>query len=98
MTKVKIMYWKDTIPYGVRASDEHGKASRQLPNQFVAAVDAAAMVEGDTEQNAYRDGFTWGPAEEREGSAAEVADAVVAEIVAEYSMDRLSKLAQGQEA
>ncbi len=98
MAKVKIMYWKDTIPYGVRASAENGKASRQLPNQFTVAVDAAAMVGGETDQNAYRDGFTWGPAKEREGTAAEVADAVVAEIVADYPMNRLSKLAQGLEA
>ncbi len=98
MAEVKIMYWKDTIPYGVRAFDENGKVSRQLPNQFVTAVDAAAMAADDTEQKAYRDGFTWGPAEERVGSAEEIADAVVAEIIATYPTKRLSKLAQGQEA
>lgn len=94
MAEVKIMYWKDTIPYGVRAHDDHGKVTRQLPNQFVAAVDAAAMVDGATDQKAYRDGFTWGPAEEREGTAEAVADAVVAEIIAAYPMERLSKLAK----
>lgn len=98
MAKVKIMYWKDAIPYGVRAFDEHGKVTRQLPNHFIATVDAAAMVEGDTDQNAYRDGFTWGAAEEREGTAEEVAEAVVAEIIAAYPMQRLTKLAQGLKA
>ncbi len=98
MAKVKIMYWKDTIPYGVRASDENGRASRQLPGQFVSAVDAMAMVEGDTEQDAYRDGFTWGPAEEREGTADEVADAVLAELIEAYPMERLAKLARGEDA
>jgi hypothetical protein len=98
MAKVKIMYWKDTIPYGVRAFDEHGKVTRQLPNHFIATVDAAAMVDGDTDQNAYRDGFTWGAAEERAGTAEEAAAAVVDEIIAAYPMERLSKLVQGLEA
>ena len=98
MAKVKIMYWKDVIPYGVRATDENGRASRQLPKQFVAAVDSAAMVDGDTEQDAYRDGFTWGPAEEREGSADAVADAVLAELIEAYPLERLAKLARGETA
>jgi hypothetical protein len=97
MSEVKIMYWKD-IPYGVRAFDENGQVTRQLPDQFTVAIDTAAMVDGDTEQSAYRDGFTWGPAEKREGPVEEVADAVVAEFVAAYPMDRLNKLAQRREA
>lgn len=89
MAQVRIMYWKD-IPYGVRASDESGgRASRQLPPAFQEAVDSAAMAEGATSQEDYQAGFTWGPAEDRPGSAADAADAVVAEIVAAYSQDRL---------
>ncbi len=98
MAKVKIMYWKEAIPYGVRAFDKNGRVSRQLPNQFGATVDATAMIEGDTEQDAYRDGFTWGPEEERAGTAEEVADAVVAELVAAYPVERLGKLMQGLKA
>ncbi len=97
MAEVKIIYWKE-IPYGVRAFDEKGKVTRQLPDQFAAAVDAAAMVDGDTEQDAYRASFTWGPVEEREGTVEGVADAVVAEIVVAYPVDRLSRLAGRQEA
>mgnify|MGYP001601464854 FL=1 len=89
------MYWKE-IPYGVRASDASGRVSRQLPASFQEAVDAAAMADGETSQDAYQAGFTWGPAEERPGSAAEAADAVVAEILAAYPKERLNKLARRQ--
>ena len=87
------MYWKE-IPYGVRAKDSDGQVTRQLPELFQEAVDAAAMVDGDTDQAAYQAGFRWGPAEEREGAAAEVADAVAAEIVTAYPEDRLKVMAK----
>lgn len=95
MAKVQIMYWKD-IPYGVRARGADGVVSRQLPKEFEAVVDAAAMAEGATTQEEYQAGFRWGPAEERPGAAAEVADAVVAEIIAAYPSPRLAKLARRQ--
>jgi len=95
MALVRIMYWKD-IPYGVRASDEGGRVSRQLPREFQEAVDAAAMAEGATSQDDYQAGFTWRPPEERPGSAAAAADAVVAEIVAAYPHERLARLSRRQ--
>jgi len=51
------------------------------------------MADGDTAAEAYQAGFKWGPAEERPGTAAAVADAVVAEIVAAFPGERLSRLA-----
>ena len=95
MAKVQIMYWKD-IPYAVRASDGKGRVSRQLPREFEAVVDAAAMAEGATEQSAYQAGFRWGAAEERPGTAADVAEAVVSDIIAAYPSQRLAKLAKRQ--
>jgi Virulence factor len=95
MAQVRIMYWKD-IPYGVRASDEAGRVSRQLPPEFQETVDAAAMAEGATSQDDYQAGFAWGPPQERPGAAAAVADAVVAEIVASYPKERLDRLARRQ--
>ncbi|MBI3177700.1 MAG: virulence factor [Chloroflexi bacterium] len=97
MAKVQIMYWKD-IPYAVRATDDTGRASRQLPREFEAVVDAAAMAEGATEQPAYKAGFRWGPEEERSGGAAEVAEALLAEVIAAYPAGRLAKLAKRQPA
>ena len=93
MAQVRIMYWKD-IPCGVRATDGAGaRISRQLPPEFQEAVDAAAMAEHATSAEDYQAGFRWGPAEERSGEAATVADGVVAEIVAAFPRDRLSALA-----
>jgi uncharacterized protein (DUF1501 family) len=92
MAQVRIMYWKD-IPYGVRAKDEGGQVTRQLPEIFQEAVDAAAMADGETAQEAYQAGFTWGPPEEKSGTAADAADAVVAEIVSAYPEERLKDLA-----
>ena len=89
------MHWKE-IPYGVRASDEGGRVSRQLPAEFQEAVDSAAMADGDTSQDAYQAGFTWGPPREIPGSAAEAADAIVAEIIAAYPKERLAQLARRQ--
>jgi cvfA/B/C family virulence factor len=96
MAQVRIMYWKE-IPYAVRATDPSGRASRQLPPIFQETVDAAAMATGAVSQEDYQAGFTWGPAEERPGTAAEVADAVVAEIVTAYPASRLQSLARAQE-
>ena len=92
MAQVRVMYWKE-IPYAVRATEGAERASRQLPAAFQEAVDAAAMADGDTAAEAYQAGFKWGPTEERPGTAAAVADAVVAEIVAAFPGERLSRLA-----
>ncbi|MCC7360621.1 MAG: virulence factor [Anaerolineales bacterium] len=93
MADVQVYYWKD-IPYGVRAQDERGRVSRQMPRAFEAAVDAAAMVEGLTESRQYLAGFRWGPAETRAGTADEVAGSVVEELVAAYPPARLARLAR----
>ena len=96
MARVKIMYWRD-IPFGVRGQDETGQVTRQLPAAFQEAIDSAAMLLGATSAEDYQAGFRWGPAEERPGSAAEAADAVVAIIVAEYPGARLEEMSRSQE-
>ncbi len=93
MAEVQVYYWKD-IPYGVRAKDERSRVTKQLPRAFEAAVDAAAMVDGQTEARQYQAGFRWGVAETRDGSADQVAGAVVEELVAAYPPARLARLAR----
>jgi hypothetical protein len=93
MATVRIMYWKD-IPYGVRGRDDSGQVTRQLPDRFQEAIDAAAMASGETSQEAYQAGFTWGPAEERPGTATEAADAAVGEILLAYPDERLRQMAR----
>jgi len=68
-----------------------------LPRQFEAAVDALAMALGATEEAEYRAGFRWGETQERPGTAAEVADAVVQELIAAYPNERLARLIRQEE-
>jgi hypothetical protein len=84
MAMVKVMYWKD-IPCSVRAEEgRRNRVTRQLPDIYMAVIDTVAMKEGLTGSDAYQDAFWWGETEERPGGAEEVADLVVAEVLARY--------------
>jgi len=84
MAIVKVMYWKD-IPCSVRAeAGRRNRATHKLPDIYMATVDAVAMKEGTVGSDEYQDAFYWGEAEERPGTPEEVAEAMVAEIVAKY--------------
>jgi len=79
MAKYKILYWQG-IPSQVRAIDENGRASRQLPQRFQEAIDEAAMALGKIGTDSYTNGFQWGEEFERPGTAEEVADAITTEL------------------
>ncbi len=93
MAEYRILYWKD-IPCGVRATDGEQHVTRKLPPVFEATVDAAAMVEGATDQDAYWAGYHWGPVQQRDGDPESVADAVVEELKQAYPPARLATLAR----
>jgi Virulence factor len=93
MAEYQIMYWGD-IPYAVRAYEDKKRVSKQLPGDFEKAIDAASMASGKTTQEDYQKGFRWGPRESRDGSAAEVAQVVYDELVAQYPLMRLMELAR----
>jgi hypothetical protein len=88
MAKYQVMYWKH-IPAHVKAWDEHGEAKRALPDRFQAAIDAYAMKDGSTAMDAYLEAWAWGEPQERPGSAAEVAAAVVQELDEQNPRSRL---------
>ena len=88
MARYQVMSWKH-IPSQVKAWDEAGEVKRMLPDRFQAAIDAYAMKEGSTDMDSYLDGWAWGPEQERPGSAAEVTDALVAELDAANPRSRL---------
>jgi len=88
MAKYQVMFWKH-IPAQVKAWDDDGEVKRILPGRFQAAIDAYAMKEGSTAMDAYLDGWRWGEAQERPGSAAEVATALVKELDAANPRSRL---------
>jgi hypothetical protein len=80
MAKYQVMYWKH-IPAQVKAWDATAEVKRMLPDRFQAAIDAYAMKDGSTDMDAYLDGWWWGDPQEREGSAADVADSLTRELV-----------------
>lgn len=79
MARYRVMYWKH-IPSQIKAWDEQGEVKRMLPDRFMAAIDAYAMRDGSTDMDAYLEGWRWSEEQERAGSAAEVAEAVVREL------------------
>lgn len=84
MPTVKVMYWKD-IPCSVRAeAGRRQRVTRPLPDVYMAVVDAVAMKEGLVESDAYQDAFHWGEAETCDGTLEDIADAKVAQLVADY--------------
>ena len=91
MAIYQIMYWHD-IPRQVKVKDQTGTVKRFLPERFQKAINSAAIAASKSDPEAYMNGWKWGPREERAGSAGEVADALVAELEAAYSQERLRKL------
>ena len=79
MASYQVLSWKH-IPSQVKAWEGDQQAKAMLPGRFQAAIDAYAMKDGSTDMDAYLDGWRWGPIEERAGTAAEVLDAVIAEL------------------
>src|SRR5260221_528989 len=83
MATYQILYWHD-IPAQVRAKEGRNRASVQLPPRFQEAIDSAAMAAGLVGSEAYLDAFAWGDEESREGSPADVAAAIAAELDSQY--------------
>jgi hypothetical protein len=80
VTRVQVLYWQD-IPSVVRAGD----VKRELPEWFQQEIDRVAMAQGLVGSDAYLEAWEWRDLEPREGNAAEVADAVEAELIERYS-------------
>lgn len=80
MVKYQILYWKH-IPSQVKVVEEGKRpVSRQLPGSVVE-IDQLAMQQGLTSTDDYLEYWKWTPKQEREGSAEEVADALVKELM-----------------
>ena len=79
MVKYQILYWKHA-PSQVKVFEEGKRpVSRQLPDRL-AEIDRIAMEEGLTGTDDFLNQWQWTPKKEREGSAEEVADALVREL------------------
>ena len=83
MATYQIIAWKD-VPAMVEARDETETVTRQLSDRFQQLIDSVAMQLGLLDQDAYLGLWARGAAQERPGRAAEVADAIVAELEARF--------------
>jgi hypothetical protein len=97
-TTYQIIYWRD-IPAQVKVKGRGGQ-SRPLPERFERAIDRAAMHAGAINTDDYL--AEWRRSEwlEREGEPAAVVAALLAELEADYTEERLREMARngGREA
>lgn len=84
MTRYRILSWKH-IPSAIQVQGDGREMKVQLPERFQKAIDAYAMVTGETGDDAYMAGWQKTDWQEREGSPEEVAAAVLAELEAAFA-------------
>jgi hypothetical protein len=92
MASYQIVYWRD-IPAQIKVGSGRSRVGRQMSLRFQEAIDRAAMRSGLFNTDDYLGEWRTSAAEEREGDAAAVAEAVAAEIEAAYDSQRLEALA-----
>ena len=83
MASYRIVAWRG-IPASVEASEAGQTVTRQLSERFQMLIDSVAMQLGLHDSEAYIEAWDRSEAMERPGPAAEVADAVVADLEARF--------------
>ena len=84
MAKYQVMSWQG-IPSQIKVTDDSDEAvKRQMPAFFQLEIDRVAMAEGLIGSDAYLEAWTWSDPAERDGSAEEVAEALVDELSREW--------------
>jgi hypothetical protein len=83
MATYKILYWQE-IPSQVKADDGLDEVSLPMPPRFIVKIDQVAMERGLHGTDDYLAQWRWSDEEERDGTAQEVAEAVVAELESEW--------------
>lgn len=81
MATYKVLYWQE-VPSQIRAEDEADEVNLELPPKFMARIDALAAERGLSSSDDYLAQWRWTDDAEREGSAEEVAEAVLKELEA----------------
>jgi cvfA/B/C family virulence factor len=83
MARYRIIHWKE-IPSLVEAADGESTVRHQLSQKFQDLIDALAMRDGATAEDAYLEGWGQGEWVERAGSPDEVARAVATELEEDF--------------
>ena len=91
MSEYQITYWRD-IPSMVMARDGDDTARMQLSPRFQEAIDEAAMRLGESDADAYMEGWRRGAWTPADGTPVDVADRVTGELEADLSEERLTAL------
>jgi hypothetical protein len=86
-----IVYWRD-IPAQVIVRQGRRTEKRELPEQFIKAIDACAMATGAKDSDAYLAEWRRGEPEPCGDDLAAEADAALAAMVAGYDASRLKQL------
>ena len=84
MARYRIMYWKH-IPQSFTVEGEGRTVKKQLSEKIQNKIDAYAMAEGLTSTSDYSAQYKRGEWVEREGSPEDVAEALLAELEAEFA-------------
>jgi hypothetical protein len=85
MTRYRVLAWRG-IPMQVKVFEAGERTvSRLMPPWFGEHVDRVAMRDGMLGSDAYLDQLEWSAYADRDGSAEEVAEAVLAELEAEWA-------------
>ena len=81
MATYKILYWQE-IPSQIKAEDDQDDVTLPLPAKFMERIDIMAAKRGLGGADDYLAQWQWSEEQERAGTAAEVAEAVMAELEA----------------
>ncbi len=79
MTTYKVLYWQE-VPTQIKADDGIDEVNLPLPPRFLERVDQLAMQRGLQGTDDFLAQWRWSEEQEREGTAQEVAGAVLAEL------------------
>jgi len=81
MASYRILYWQE-VPSQIVAVDDDGEVRLPLPQKFIERIDEVAVARGLSGSDDYLDQWNWSDDEDRDGSAEEVAQALLAEFEA----------------
>lgn len=94
MTEYQVTSWRD-LPSLVVARDGAAVTKAPLPSRFQEAIDEAAMRLGDISSSAYLEGWVRSEWRSADGSPAEVAERIAADLDQHWSADDLADYLDG---